>query len=543
MNIKIIIAALLVGVFMSSAHAAPPPFKEGQIAVQGSAYGLNDLKVIKRLPLSNITIYQVTKGKELGQVQKLRKQGIKAGLNFIAQATATTNDPLYSFQWHLTKIQVESAWNTTTGAANSGTTPIVVAVLDTGIVRGGPDGVNECPNTGSDIVNMDSDPTDASALSHGTHVAGTIAQKTNFDSQVSGTGVAGVAPGACVMLVKVLDDAGSGSFADIAEGIIYAVDNGAKVINMSLGVNARYRITSDSFIDPALDYAEENNVLVVAAAGNDGNRKNVSYPAIYPTVVAVGATDYADKLVRYSNKGQGLDIVAPGGDTSVDLDGDGYVDGVLQETFYTEADGGPAFGYYFLQGTSMASPHVAGVGALIYANGITSVNAVRQALYSTSKDLGSSGFDSTFGYGLVQAGAALGAPGPVQTPPDPATNPSPADLELDVATDVTLSWSYASGATSYDVYLGTVSKELTKIGDTTSTSFSPNNLAANTLYYWQVDAVNDKGITSSHEWSFTTAATITEPQCVPTASNEKGPRGSDGLDNDCDGLIDGADPH
>lgn len=156
-------------------------------------------------------------------------------------------------------------------------------------------------------------------------------------------------------------------------------------------------------MDPALDYAYSNDVTVVCASGNDGSRKNVSYPAIYPTTIAVGATDADSMVTRYSNKGEGLDIVAPGGDTSKDINGDGYGDGVLQETYINGS-----WGYYFFQGTSMASPHVAAVAAMLYASG-TATNPVSAyaALTSTALDLEDAGYDKVSGYGLVQAYDAL----------------------------------------------------------------------------------------------------------------------------------------
>jgi serine protease len=205
------------------------------------------------------------------------------------------------------------------------------------------------------------------------------------------------------MPVKVLGDNGSGSFADIADGIHYAVDNGALVINMSLGTSARFNIRNDSTMDPALDYAFSKGVTVVCASGNDGSRKNVSYPAIYPTTIAVGAVDLQPKVTRYSNRGDGLDIVAPGGDVSSDRNNDGYGDGVLQETYINGA-----WGYWFFDGTSMASPHVAAVAAMLYSyDPANTPDSVYQTLTLTTQDLNDPGFDSTSGHGLVQAFNAL----------------------------------------------------------------------------------------------------------------------------------------
>jgi serine protease len=131
----------------------------------------------------------------------------------------------------------------------------------------------------------------------------------------------------------------------------------------------------------------------------------VSYPAIYPSVIAVGATDYRNTVAPYSNKGRGLDLVAPGGNIERDDNSDGYPDGVLQET---RLDG--SWGYYFFQGTSMASPHVAATAALLIANGAASTpEQVRQLLIDTARDLGAAGYDRRYGHGLVQSYAALTA--------------------------------------------------------------------------------------------------------------------------------------
>jgi serine protease len=375
-----------------------PPFKPGEVVVAGApGPHLAGLPVIKYLPHADLTVVRVARGREFGQVQKFVRQGRRAGLNYIARSSQIVpNDPYYyPLQWNFPAVQSEQAWDQSTGDG------ITVAVLDTGLKAGGTDGIG-CVMPGYDTVNEDNDPTDGDG--HGTHVAGTIAQRTNNDE-----GVAGLAYGACIMPVKVLDDSGSGSFADIADGIYWAVDSQAKVINMSLGISARAGLRNDPILDPALDYAYDHGVTVVCAAGNDGSKKNVSYPAIYPTTIAVGATDYNNNVTRYSNKGEGLDIVAPGGDTSKDLNGDGFGDGILQET-YVPSSGG--WGYYFFQGTSMASPHVAAAAAILLENNPDlAPDDVRSALTATALDLYETGYDSTSGYGLLQVGDALSGGG------------------------------------------------------------------------------------------------------------------------------------
>lgn len=378
-----------------------PPYVAGEVAVYATPDQVSGWQIRKVLPNAGITVLAVEPGTEKNVILQFRSAGKQAGLNRILQAFEVPNDDFYSpYQWHLTRIQSEEAWDLANGNG------AVVAVLDTGLATAGAvDGI-ACVDVVNqyDVVNQDNDPDDGDG--HGTHVSGTVAQTTN-----NATGTAGMAHGACVMPVKVLDDSGGGTSADIAEGIRYAVDNGTQVINMSLGFSAKFYITNDPMVDPALDYAYANGVTVVCAAGNE-NSDNVGYPAIYPTTIAVGATDYADQLARYSNSGDGLDVVAPGGDTSVDLNGDGYVDGVLQETRI-----GGAWSYYLFQGTSMASPHVAAVAAMLIApdNGITTPDDVYGALTTTALDLGDSGYDPVYGHGLVQAYAAL--TGTVPEPP------------------------------------------------------------------------------------------------------------------------------
>ena len=295
------------------------------------------------------------------------------------------NDPYYGYQWHLLQLGLEDVWGTTAGAG------VVVAVLDTG-VSANADGYGSLL-TGTDLVDSDSDAADE--FGHGSHVAGTIAQATD-----NGIGVAGVAPGASILPVRVLDANGSGYATRTAEGILWAVDNGAQVINMSLGSEGHSTVR-----EAACDYAYDAGVVVVASSGNDYYTDFVCYPAANEAVIAVGATDFNRDIVDYSNQGEQLELCAPGGDTSVDHNGDGYSDGVLQETFWAPEDAD--WSYYFFQGTSMAAPHVSGVAALLIASGMESPEDVREALTSTAMDLGETGRDSIYGYGIVDPAAAL----------------------------------------------------------------------------------------------------------------------------------------
>lgn len=286
------------------------------------------------------------------------------------------NDPYWSYQWHLQNLRVNEAWDTTMGQG------VVVAVVDTGVTAN-EDGFFELLQ-GYDFVEDDDRPDDMNG--HGSHVAGTIGQRTN-----NGIGVAGVAPKVSILPVRVLDANGSGDNTSVAEGIIWAVDNGANIINLSLGGPSPSEAIAD-----AVAYAYEQGVTVVAATGNDGFTDFIGYPAAYRTPIAVGSVDIGNLVAFYSNQGREIDIVGPGGDTSGDRNGDGQVDGVLQETRMNGS-----WGYYQLQGTSMATPHVAGVAALVYATGIHDPDDIRDVLQTTASDLGAPGWDPVYGWGLV----------------------------------------------------------------------------------------------------------------------------------------------
>ena len=308
-------------------------------------------------------------------------------------SSSTVNDPLYPFQWHFDQIELEGAWQSERGDG------AVVAVIDTGVAFGDEGAfrqVRDLSGTafvpGYDFVSDDDAPHDEHG--HGTHVAGTIAQTTN-----NAYGVAGIAPGAKIMPIRVLDAQGRGNTADIAESIRWAADNGADIINMSLGGPLPSSIMQD-----AVNYASRKGVTIIAAAGNNG-WSMPSYPAAYRNVFSVAATQYDRTTTFYSNYGRSIDIAAPGGNVRVDQNDDGRPDGVMQETL---ARGNPsAHEFALYMGTSMASPHVAGVAALVHSAGITHPERIEAVLQATaSKDVPSFERDR-YGAGILNANAAV----------------------------------------------------------------------------------------------------------------------------------------
>ena len=308
--------------------------------------------------------------------------------------SAYPNDQYYSLQWHLPQVQSDAAWNINRGAN------VTVAVIDSGVSRG----TDLACRTLVSPYNAITDTTGESAVAddngHGTHVAGTVGQCTN-----NSTGVAGMAPDVDIMPVKVLDASGAGTMAQIAAGINWATDHQADVINMSLGMDCNgqtWPSCSDSVINDAISAAAQQDIVIVVATGNS-NQSTVGFPANHPDTIAVGAVDYNEHIAPYSNHGSAMTLAAPGGDLNSDANGDGNRDGVLQQTIENGT-----WDYYFLQGTSMAAPHVAGAAALLRSYVPTATRSqVQDALEHTAKDLGDAGFDNLYGHGLLQTADAL----------------------------------------------------------------------------------------------------------------------------------------
>jgi subtilisin family serine protease len=279
------------------------------------------------------------------------------------------NDTLYSeYQWNMPEIAAPNGWNVTKASKD-----VIVAVVDTGVQSDHPDLKGRLIK-GMNIVNPSSPPEDD--VGHGTHVAGIIAAIVNNNE-----GVAGMTLYTKIMPVKVLDSSGAGSTYSVAQGIIWATDHGAHIINMSLG-----NYTDAQFLHDALKYAHDHGVVLVAASGND-NTDRPGYPAAYPEVFAVAATDQTEGRAQYSNYGDYIDVAAPG--TSI------------PSTY-------PGSRYAALSGTSMASPHVAALASLVRAaNSQLTNEEIMELLRRTARDLGKAGKDNDFGYGQIDVKSAL----------------------------------------------------------------------------------------------------------------------------------------
>ena len=339
--------------------------------------------------------------------------------NFMRHSRAVPNDTLYNEQWHYPHIRLPEAWDITTGNPN-----VIVAVIDSGILADHPDFqgklvqgydmISNATNAG-DGDGVDSNPEDpgdrglgdGSSSFHGTHVAGTVAAATNNNA-----GVAGVAWQSRIMPMRVLGLEGGTSF-DLIQAILYAagLENASgqvptqrvDVINMSLGGGG-----FSSSEASAITAARDAGVIIVAAAGNSGSA-NQEYPASYDGVVSVAAINQSNTRTSYSNFGQSIDVTAPGGDLDEDADGNGTPDGVLS-TIGNDRESSTTYGYRYYQGTSMSSPHVAGVAALMKSVAPNMTPAEFDRVLSEgriSDDLGVEGRDNDFGYGLINAMKAV----------------------------------------------------------------------------------------------------------------------------------------
>lgn len=276
--------------------------------------------------------------------------------NYLVEASFIPNDPFFPYQYNLTKINAPAAWD-----LNQSNPSIQIAIIDTGVQLNHPE-LSSKLLPGYDYVDYDNIPEDGNG--HGTHVAGIAASITN-----NGVGIAGTAPLASIVPIRVLDNSGQGTIGNVGNGLVFAANNGVQVVNLSLGGP-----TGDAFLQAAVQYAWDRGAVIIAAAGND----NTSYPIVpasYPNVIAVASTNSSDLKSNFSNYGPWVDMAAPGD--------------VILSTYLSGS-------YAYLSGTSMAAPQVAGVAALLAAQGKTNVQ-IRDALCFASDPVSGSGIYWTYG--------------------------------------------------------------------------------------------------------------------------------------------------
>lgn len=331
-------------------------------------FQLNDLKEVDQLKMGNISLVQVPKGMELEALaQELLKDKLVEHVepNYHVESTFTPSDSGYKKQWYLKTIEASNAWNDTKGSPR-----VKVAIIDGGVQKNHP----EFKGKIVDPFNMVTNSTSYSADEHGTHVAGIIAARNN------GSGTVGVAPNVKIMPINVFQGTGA-EMMTIVKAISYAIDHHADIINMSL-VSYDY----SSILKDAVDTAKSNGVVVVAAAGNNDTYLK-SYPASFDSAIAVSATDSSDQISYFSNYGSYIDLSAPG------------------EDIYSTV---PTNKYESMDGTSMASPVVSGVAALVLSkNPFLSPEKVKDILKKSTIDLGRKGWDSLYGYGRIDAYKAV----------------------------------------------------------------------------------------------------------------------------------------
>ncbi|MHB9004732.1 MAG: S8 family peptidase [Coriobacteriia bacterium] len=379
--VVVLAVATASALYAVGASAADAPvraivvFEKGTAAsARAQVAALGAVKV-KDLPLVNATVVMLPPNvpdSAIARIDGVRYTEPDARAYITVKPTTPAQPQV--LLWGIDRINADVSKLSNTGD------PVKVAIVDTGIDTKHPDLAANIKG-GMSAVAYTVKYTDDNG--HGSHVAGIVAALDNT------TGVVGVGPDIDLYAVKVLNRKGSGYVSDIIEGLGWCQTNGMDVVNMSLGTSADVQ----SFHD-AVAALYSSGTVIVAAAGNDGNGSAVNYPAAYLDVVAVSATTQTDGLAYFTCTGPQIELSAPG------------------YSIYSTYKSG---GYATLSGTSMASPHVAGVAALVLAspvpvgdtNGAWDPAEVRARLQATAEDLGTAGWDSSFGYGLVRADLAI----------------------------------------------------------------------------------------------------------------------------------------
>ncbi|MGB7876846.1 MAG: S8 family peptidase [Anaerolineales bacterium] len=373
----------LPGIFTTGAYAADELIVRFKPTIRATriheCLGGVDVQILSEIAELNSLVLRIGSG-DLGQTYHhiLACPGVMyVEPNFLLQAADTIpNDPSWGIQYGLINIRAPQGWDLTTGS-----TTVTIAIVDTGVDYGHIDLAGKLV-PGYDFVNNDASAQDDNG--HGTHVAGIAAASSN-----NGTGVAGVSWGAHIMPVKVLNSSGGGTYANTALGVIWAVDHGAQVINMSLGGTGPSSALADT-----INYAHSQGAVVVAAAGNTGSNF-VLYPARYPNVIAVAKTNSTNNWDG-SNYGPEIDIAAPG------------------TLIFSTIVGG----YDYKSGSSMSTGYVSGLAAILKGvAGNASPDVIESQMETTALDIEFAGWDEYTGAGLVQMDAAIQLAWPPKSTP------------------------------------------------------------------------------------------------------------------------------
>jgi serine protease len=428
---------------LAAASFAAAPVAHADSVVVKYREGAHGLKAAAASTLASHTrVLNVRDGAATLRRLRGRKDVVYAVPDVKAHASAfIPNDPgrgkaaggWASVQWNFTgpfSVNAPDAWQNAINAGAPGGRGVTVAVLDTGVAYARRDNFRKSPDLtrtrfvkGYDFVSHDAYANDRNG--HGTHVASTIAESTN-----NGNGLTGLAYGATIMPVRVLDDHGEGDASDIAAGVRFATRHGAQVINLSLEFSTDVTASEIPELVDALAYAHRHGVFLVGASGNEAHR-SVAYPARARYVVSVGSTTEHGCLSDFSNQGTGLDISAPGGGADAVIDDDPDcrpAERPGRDIYQVTLEGSQANRRFGIpggyEGTSMAAPHVAAAAALVIATKVIGAHptpgAIEERLKSTARDLGAPGSDTRYGAGLLNAAAATapptGAPGATQAP-------------------------------------------------------------------------------------------------------------------------------
>ena len=447
----LLLAGLLAGVFVLAPDAqaeqrTPPNVRAGAAYVPGEVivrYAPSATRAVRAAAqrgtgagephvfAPRTRVLRIRDGESVREtIAELRRRPgvLSATPNWIARASFVPNDPgqpqgppggWQGVQWNFSPevgVNAPGAWERLNAVGRPGGLGVKVAVLDTGVAYASRRGFRRSPDLlnrfvkGYDFVDDDPYPDDLNG--HGTHVASTIAETVG-----NGYGVTGLAYGARIMPVRVLDRAGTGDSVAISGGIRYAARRGARIINLSFEFDSSVTRGQIPDILDALRYARRKGVLVVGASGNFSAR-TVAYPARASQVLSVGATTEHLCQADYSNSGSGLDIAGPGGGLDADVPGDPNCRpgqepagrDIFQVTYTSRSvrSFGLPGGYV---GTSMAAPHVSATAALVIASGVIgarpSPSRLEARLKSTARDLGAPGHDTRYGAGLVDAARAV----------------------------------------------------------------------------------------------------------------------------------------